>query len=287
MNTTTTKIAGEAMQITDEQIDKLIREYRLNGTDSVAMFNFARALLESKPAVPQVAPSNEDAALIERLQLLASGDGVLIKSAFALTTIGRAIQRLAAVSTAPAQSCGDAEQADAPQAESHVVFITDRSQSIDDVLPQDRRWVISKAIGLVAGYRNCKASETKEAMQEFVDYLRSALADAAVPCASEQADEAVTDAASDLAFSVYSGLNALRWLLNLTTEFDRKDVRTRQAARLLDDYTDSFGKTNRQRLEDLWKKLYDKLPDDGRINEYLRAHDAASRELKARAKDSK
>jgi len=93
---------------------------------------------------------------------------------------------------APAQSCSDTEQADAPQAESHVVFITDRSQSIDDVLPQDRRWVISKAIGLVAGYRNCKASETKEAMQEFVDYMRSALSGASIPRAAEQADEAVT-----------------------------------------------------------------------------------------------
>jgi hypothetical protein len=45
--------------------------------------------------------SSDDAALIERLQLLASGDGVLIKSAFALTTIGRAIQRLAASPAAP------------------------------------------------------------------------------------------------------------------------------------------------------------------------------------------
>lgn len=41
--------------------------------------------------------SSEDASLIERLQLLASGDGVLIKSEFANTTISRAIQRLAAV----------------------------------------------------------------------------------------------------------------------------------------------------------------------------------------------
>jgi hypothetical protein len=83
--------------------------------------------------------------------------------------------------------------------------------------------------------------------------------------------------ASDLAFSVYSGINALRWLLNITTEFDRKDVRTRQAARLLDEYTDSFGKTNRDRLEAMWKALNDSLPNDGRINEYLRAHDAAGR----------
>jgi hypothetical protein len=91
-----------------------------------------------------------------------------------------------------------------------------------------------------------------------------------------------SDAASDLAFSVYSGINALRWLLNITTEFDRKDVRTRQAARLLDEYTDSFGKTNRERLEAMWKALNDSLPDDGRINEYLRAHDAAGRALKAK-----
>jgi hypothetical protein len=45
---------------------------------------------------------------------------------------------------------------------------------------------------------------------------------------------------------------------------------------------DSFGKTNRERLEDMWKTLNDKLPDDGRIREYLRAHDAAGRALKAK-----
>lgn len=67
-----------------------------------------RALLSaSKPSVPETqanALSSDDAALIERLQLLASGDGVLIKSEFAFTTIGRAIQRLAASPAAPAQS---------------------------------------------------------------------------------------------------------------------------------------------------------------------------------------
>jgi len=40
-------------------------------------------------------------------------------------------------------------------------------------------------------------------------------------------------------------ISALRWLLNITTEFDRKDVRTRQAARLLDDYS-TGGKSNRE-----------------------------------------
>lgn len=49
-------------------------------------------------------------------------------------------------------------------------------------------------------------------------------------------------------------VSALRWLLNITTEFDRKDVRTRQAARLLDDYSVG-GKTNREHLESLWSKL--------------------------------
>lgn len=51
-------------------------------------------------------------------------------------------------------------------------------------------------------------------------------------------------------------VSALRWLLNLTTEFDRKDVRTRQAARLLDEYGsgDPY-RTNREWLEALWKSI--------------------------------
>lgn len=53
-------------------------------------------------------------------------------------------------------------------------------------------------------------------------------------------------------------ISALRWLLNMTTEFDRKDVRTRQAARLLDDYTVE-GRTNREWLEDLWRVLDPKM----------------------------
>jgi hypothetical protein len=110
--------------------------------------------------------------------------------------------------------------------------------------------------------------------------LLSELLSASKPAAIEKGAEKESNAEADLAFSVYSGLNALRWLLNITTEVERKDVRTRQAARLLDEYMDSFSKTNRERLEDMWKTLHDKLPDDGRISEYLRAHDAAGRELK-------
>ena len=50
-------------------------------------------------------------------------------------------------------------------------------------------------------------------------------------------------------------ISALRWLLNITTEFDRKDVRTRQAARLLDEYRSGDGRTNRELLESVWSKI--------------------------------
>lgn len=62
-----------------------------------------------------------------------------------------------------------------------------------------------------------------------------------------------------VAKSVFGGINALRWLLNITTEFDRKDVRTRQAARLLDEYCSGNGTSNRVHLEHLWKTLNDAL----------------------------
>jgi hypothetical protein len=54
-------------------------------------------------------------------------------------------------------------------------------------------------------------------------------------------------------------VSALRWLLNITTEYDRKDVRTRQAARLLDDFNVD-GRTNRALLEDLWSALSEPEP---------------------------
>jgi hypothetical protein len=202
MNTTTTKIAGEAM--TDEQIKDLAKQhYAMYDHWQIDLVGFARALLASKPAVPQTL---SDGAQYFARYLIDNCENEVIREESVQAWLGKMLASPRYHPTAPAQSCGDAEQADAPKAESHVVFITDRSQSIDDVLPQDRRWVISKAIGLVAGYRNCKASETKEAMQEFVDYLRSALADAAVPRASEQADEAVTGGAVD------SGhVDALEW----------------------------------------------------------------------------
>ena len=62
-----------------------------------------------------------------------------------------------------------------------------------------------------------------------------------------------------LAKSVFGGISALRWVLNITTEFDRKDVPTRQAARLLDNCFNGGGVSNRVQLEHLWKTLNDEL----------------------------
>jgi hypothetical protein len=110
-------------------------------------------------------------------------------------------------------------------------------------------------------------ADLDRAKAEMLASIRTeaALLSASKPAVIDRRAEKESNAEAELAFSVYSGLNALRWLLNITTEFDRKDLRTRQAARLLDEYMDSFGQTNRERLEDMWKTLDDKLPDDGRI----------------------
>lgn len=51
-------------------------------------------------------------------------------------------------------------------------------RAAQELLPIDRKWVPAKAISLVAEYRNCKASETEEVMQRFVDYMQAALQDA-------------------------------------------------------------------------------------------------------------
>ncbi|MBB4517152.1 hypothetical protein [Paraburkholderia fungorum] len=76
---------------------------------------------------------------------------------------------------------------------------------------------------------------------------------------AEPADQSVARARNTIAKNVYRGIDALRWLLNITTEFDRKDVRTRQAARLLDEFFSADGITNRVELEHLWKTLYSEL----------------------------
>lgn len=85
---------------------------------------------------------------------------------------------------------------------------------------------------------------------------------------------------------VREGRNVLRWLLNLTTDFDRKDVRTRQAARLLDEFTDGHGNTNRKLLEAMWAALSPPPPPqqadnlDGGFHEaYAEGFDAGKKEI--------
>ncbi|MFM0058508.1 hypothetical protein PQR64_23080 [Paraburkholderia phytofirmans] len=85
-------------------------------------------------------------------------------------------------------------------------------------------------------------------------------------------DERAAESLNAVAKSVFGGINALRWLLNITTEFDRKDVRTRQAARLLDEYCTGEGTSNRVHLERLWKTLNDSLSLEDTL-ECLRAPD--------------
>lgn len=63
-------------------------------------------------------------------------------------------------------------------------------RAAQELLPIDRKWVTAKAVSLVAEYRNCKASETEEVMQRFVDYMQAALQDAAARAASANETEA-------------------------------------------------------------------------------------------------
>ncbi|MEZ7525912.1 hypothetical protein [Burkholderia vietnamiensis] len=58
-------------------------------------------------------------------------------------------------------------------------------RAAQELLPIDRKWVTAKAISLIAEYRNCKASETEEVMQRFVDYMQAALQDAAARAGEE------------------------------------------------------------------------------------------------------
>ncbi|KVO11763.1 hypothetical protein WJ73_19655 [Burkholderia ubonensis] len=60
-----------------------------------------------------------------------------------------------------------------------------------ELLPINRQWVTTKAVALVAEYRNCKASETEEVMRRFVGYMKAALEDAAARAAASPAAEAV------------------------------------------------------------------------------------------------
>jgi hypothetical protein len=112
--TTTTQIAGEAMTdewrtaFDDRHEFDVYPEHFMSGLRNefaagwhAAMKSQARALLASKPACP--VPLTDD-----QLELMASQSGLygVRKAAVAYA------REVIAASTAPAQSCGDAEQAD-------------------------------------------------------------------------------------------------------------------------------------------------------------------------------
>jgi hypothetical protein len=244
----------EGLDMTDEQILEITREYQtVVPGNCLYILEFARALLAAVPAQPveQTLPIMRKAFRVTETE----GDTDPSKQRFHMRFTFRSMEELHAAD----------EQWRAFASTSANLTPAAPAQSAEPVA-----WFIADDNGEV--YRATGYEHERDQWRAVGHEVHPLYA----------APQQASDAASDLAFSVYSGLNALRWLLNLTTEFDRKDVRTRQAARLLDEYTDSFGKTNRERLEDMWKTLHDKLPDDGRISEYLRAHDAAGRELKAK-----
>lgn len=140
--TTTTKIAGEAM--TDAEISEIAA--RIYGTLVTEQeFRFARALLASKDAAPH-------------------GFGEWIANPYTKTLMKSIESDYVPKPTAPAQSCGDAEQADAPQA-----------VTTDDM---------EKAV------RNSKWGKDIQSRNAFREGWKTALT--ALPRADEQADEAVT-----------------------------------------------------------------------------------------------
>jgi hypothetical protein len=180
MNTTTTKIAGEAM--TDQQIDSIMEQAQVFASawslvggpfDSGGMLETAeqekaalRALLASKPACP--VPLTDD-----QLELMASQSGLYgVRKAAAAYA-----REVLAASTAPAQSCGDAEQADAPQAV--------------------EQWQLRvKDVGSPF-WTNITHADANELSSNPAFELRALSLVYPLPRADEQADEAVTRDARD------------------------------------------------------------------------------------------
>jgi hypothetical protein len=101
MNTTTTKIAGEAM--TDEQIIEMAKAHCVDATRISTVLSFARALLASKAAVPEgwkLVPATLTGGMV---------DAYRTYWAHTQNIYGAWSAMLAAVPTAPAQSCESCE----------------------------------------------------------------------------------------------------------------------------------------------------------------------------------
>jgi hypothetical protein len=164
MNTTTTKIAEAAM--TDEQIIEMAKAHCVDATRISTVLSFARALLASKPAVP------EGFALVP-LILTREMDEVLSDEGWQWEDLLAAAEAITEeqynqISTAPAQSCGDAEQADDAVTddvfgwlETEVTAISCRYHG-DPSYDHDAYWMRDRVVKLIGEARNTFAARTKD-----------------------------------------------------------------------------------------------------------------------------
>jgi hypothetical protein len=180
MNTTTTKIAGEAM--TDQHIDSIMEQAQVFASawslvggpfDSGGMLETAeqekaalRALLASKTAVP------EGFALVP-LILTREMDEVLSDEGWQWEDLLAAAEAITEeqynqISTAPAQSCGDAEQADDAVTddvfgwlETEVTAISCRYHG-DPSYDHDAYWMRDRVVKLIGEARNVFAARAKD-----------------------------------------------------------------------------------------------------------------------------
>lgn len=65
----------------------------------------------------------------------------------------------------------------APAGLGSVTFVVDPKQSIDEVLPLDRRLIITDALCIVAEYRSCPDSEALNVIKRFCEYMQAVVAD--------------------------------------------------------------------------------------------------------------
>jgi hypothetical protein len=172
MNTTTTKIAGEAM--TDEQIIEMAKAHCVDATRISTVLSFARALLASQAAVLQkpygwVGAGNYWTAD----ELTAKQVGIRTDTPMVPVYVA---------TTAPAQSCEQAE------------FGTARERFISGAPVQASEHVLELARQALAA-RDSDTRTDDEKIAAAVDFICDTRLDQPVKCGdAEQADEAVTDA---------------------------------------------------------------------------------------------
>jgi hypothetical protein len=175
MNTTTTKIAGEAM--TDEQIKDLAKQhYAMYDHWQIDLVGFARALLASKPAVPQTL---SDGAQYFARYLIDNCENEVIREESVQAWLGKMLASPRYHPTAPAQSCESCEGEGiidcyaCPDCADHIQQIANKTTSTHGT----SWWTFNKE-ELVAFAEAVKAKPTAPA-QSCGD--------------AEQADEALTD----------------------------------------------------------------------------------------------